>query len=212
MSADEEAAAGSPRGQPAPRIPAIEIIREEHRALAAVLQCMTYLIDEIEAGRLEPDFKLLASMIEYISEMPDKVHHPKEDQIFARLRQYTHEVDAHLDQLEAEHAGATQATAAMDRALVHYVQAGAAGFALFRDAVRAYIADEWVHLGKEERYILPAAQRFLAAEDWETINRDFGHNGDPWRGEHNQYAELFKRIANLAPAPIGLGEAPAGEA
>ena len=213
VSSDESAAAAAePAAQPVPRIPAIEIIREEHRALAAVLQCMTFLINEIEAQRLEPDFKLLASMIEYISEMPDKVHHPKEDQIFARLRQYTHEVDEHLDQLEAEHAGATRATGTMDRALVHYVQAGAEGFGPFRDAVRTYIADEWVHLGKEERYILPAAQRFLTAADWEAINRDFARNGDPWRGQHNQYAELFKRIANLAPAPVGLGKAPVGEA
>jgi len=212
VSSDEQTAeAPEPDGQPA-RIPAIEMIREEHRALAAVLQCLTHLIDEIEAGRLEPDFKLLASLIEYISEMPDKIHHPKEDQIFARLRQYTSEVDAHLDQLEAEHAVATKATASMDRALVHYVQAGAEGFGVFRDAVRAYIADEWVHLGKEERYILPAARRLLSAEDWRVINQDFARNGDPWKGEHNQYAELFKRIANLAPAPLGLGTAPAGDA
>lgn len=190
------------------RIPAIEVIREEHRALAAVLQCLGHLVDEIDAGRLEPDFKLLASLIEYISEMPDKVHHPKEDQIFARLRQYTNEVDVHLDQLEAEHATATRATATMDRALVHYVQAGPEGFVVFRDAVRTYIAEEWIHLGKEERYILPAAQRLFSAADWEIINRDFERNGDPWKGEHNQFAELFKRIANLAPAPVGLGTGP----
>ncbi len=189
------------------RIPAIEVIREEHRALAAVLHCLGHLVDEIEAGRLEPDFKLLASLIEYISEMPDKVHHPKEDQIFARLRQYTNEVDVHLDQLEAEHASATRATATMDRGLVHYVQAGPEGFDVFRDAVRTYIAEEWIHLGKEERYILPAAQRLFSAADWEAINRDFERNGDPWKGEHNQFAELFKRIANLAPAPVGLGSA-----
>src|SRR5690606_33156298 len=35
------------------RIPAIEVIREEHRALAAVLQCLGHLVDEIDAGRLE---------------------------------------------------------------------------------------------------------------------------------------------------------------
>uniref|UniRef100_UPI003342D131 hemerythrin domain-containing protein n=1 Tax=Castellaniella defragrans TaxID=75697 RepID=UPI003342D131 len=186
------------------------MIREEHRALAAVLQCLTHLVNEIEAGRLEADFKLLASLIDYISEMPDRIHHPKEDQIFARLRQYTHEFDVHLDQLEAEHAVATRATATMDRALVHYLQAGDEGFGVFRDAVRTYIADEWVHLGKEERYILPAAQRLFHAEDWVTINQDFARNGDPWQGEHNQYAELFKRIANLAPAPLGLGAAPGG--
>ncbi|MDN5843033.1 MAG: hemerythrin domain-containing protein [Alcaligenaceae bacterium] len=178
--------------------------------MAAVLRGLTNVVDGIEAGTLQPDFKLLASMIEYIAEVSDKVHHPKENQIFACVRKHTNEVDGILDELEAEHRDGPQVTGSMDRALVHYMQAGAEGFGVFRDAVRAYIADEWVHLNKEERHILPVARKVLTADDWVVINQDFARNGDPWSGPDNQYADLFKRIANMAPAPIGVGDSGGG--
>ena len=198
------------QAKPAPareRIPAIEAIQNEHRAIAAVLNGLARVVQGIEEGRLEPHFTLLASLVEYLAEVPDKVHHPKENQIFALLRTKTHEVDEHLDRLEAEHREAVALTGRLDRALVSYVQGGAANFAGFRDAVRGYIADERTHLGIEERHVLPAARRLFSPLEWEAINADFARNGDPWTGEGNRHAELFKRITQLAPAPIGVGGA-----
>ncbi|MFC4299409.1 MAG: hemerythrin domain-containing protein [Castellaniella sp.] len=180
-------------------------MQEEHRALAAILNGLSSIVQDIEDGKLEPDYTLLASMIEYIAEMPDKLHHPKEDQIFALLRTKTQEQDEHLDQLEAQHRDTNHATSLLDRALVSYMQGGAANFPGFRDAVRTYIADEWVHLNTEERHILPAARRLFSADEWEKINADFVRNGDPWSGPGNRYADLFRRITSLAPAPIGVG-------
>jgi len=200
----------APRQAPAERIPAIEAIQDEHRALAAILSGLSHIVQDIEAGKLEPDYTLLASMIEYIAEMPDKLHHPKEDQIFALLRTKTRDEDEHLDRLEAEHRDAVNATGRLDRALVSYMQGGAGSFPGFRDAVRAYIADEWVHLNTEERHILPAARRLFSAEEWQAINADFVRNGDPWSGPGNRYADLFRRITSLAPAPIGVGGEPQG--
>ena len=53
----------------------IDIIHGEHRALASALQ---------------PDFRLLASMVDYITQVPDKVHHPKEDNyLFPKMRPVT---------------------------------------------------------------------------------------------------------------------------
>ncbi|WP_322999015.1 hemerythrin domain-containing protein [Castellaniella sp.] len=203
----EQESAPSASATPAPetRIPAIEAIREEHRAIAAILNAMSHIVDGIESGRLQPDFNLLASLVEYIVEMPDKLHHPKEDRIFALLRARTHELDAQLDQLEAEHRDSVPATSRLDRALVAYIQGGAPAFDGFRDAVRTYIANEWVHLNTEETHVLPAARRLFSPEEWQDINADFVRNGDPWSGQDNRYAELFKRIANLAPAPVGVG-------
>jgi branched-chain amino acid transport system ATP-binding protein len=200
-------AAAAPAATVSERIAAIDAIRNEHRAIAAVLNALTRIVDELEAGRLQPNFTLLASLIEYLAEVPDKVHHPKENQIFAMLRERTHEVDAQLDQLEAEHREAVAQTSRLDRALVSYVQGGVEGFAGFRDAARAYVADEWTHVNTEERHILPAARRLFSAQEWQAIGEDFARNGDPWTGQDNRYAQLFKRITQLAPPPLGVGEA-----
>jgi branched-chain amino acid transport system ATP-binding protein len=189
-------------------INAIDIIHDEHRALAAVLHGLKYVVDGIEKDNLDADFQLLAAMIEYVTEVPEKVHHPKEDgYLFSRLRRRSAEAALILDDLEAEHRQGRLMTAALNRSLVHYVQAGAAGFQAFRDAVLAYVASQWQHMNKEESKVMPMARQALLPEDWDEIEAAFSANGSPWSGPAGEYAQLFSRIANMAPAPIGLGSA-----
>ena len=49
---------------------AIDIIRSEHQALAAVLSGLSAVIDGIGAGKFEPNFTLLAAMTAYVTEVP----------------------------------------------------------------------------------------------------------------------------------------------
>ncbi|CAM5216831.1 Branched-chain amino acid transport system ATP-binding protein OS=Castellaniella defragrans OX=75697 GN=HNR28_001878 PE=3 SV=1 [Castellaniella defragrans] len=186
---------------------ALNVIRDEHRAMAAVLDALAHIVRGIDSGRMKPDHTLLASMVDYIAEMPDKLHHPKEDRIFALLRSKTHEADAHLDVLEAEHRRAVPATSTLDRALVHYLQAGPEGFGAFRDAVLSYVSYEFKHMSAEERHVFPLARRLLTADEWQVVNADFALNSDPWAGLEDRFVKLFRQIAMLAPAPIGLGDA-----
>jgi branched-chain amino acid transport system ATP-binding protein len=185
---------------------ALNVIRDEHRAMAAVLDALAYVVRKIDAGRMKPDHTLLASMEDYLAEMPDKLHHPKEDRIFALLRPRAPDLYGYLDTLEEEHRRAVPATSALDRALVHYLQAGADGFGAFRDAALSYTGHEFKHMGMEERYIFPAARRLLTADEWREVNADFARNSDPWAGLDDRFVKLFRQIAMLAPAPIGLGD------
>ncbi len=83
---------------------AIRIIHDEHRALAAVLQGLLHLVTEIDEGRMQPDFRVLAAMLHYIDAFPEKLHHPKEDEFLYRLlRARLAEPLPLLDELEAEH-------------------------------------------------------------------------------------------------------------
>jgi hypothetical protein len=59
---------------------------------------------------------------------------------------------------------------------------------------------------KEEQAVLPLAEQRLAAEDWEAIAAAFRANADPLAGFAEQdFKRLFQRIAEIAPAPVGLG-------
>src|SRR5207253_2337530 len=83
---------------------AIRIIVNEHRALAAVLHGMLYLVHEIRDHDDKPDFNLFGAMIYYIDSFPERFHHPKEDQYLYRLLRMRHPQAAPLlDRLEAEH-------------------------------------------------------------------------------------------------------------
>lgn len=185
---------------------ALDIIHDEHRAMAAMLGGLRSLVTEIEAGRVTPDFDLLAAMIRYIAEVPEKVHHPKEDQyLFARLRQRCAAAVPYIEALEAEHSQGDSRIAALRAALERYRQAGAAGFAGFKAELSAYLAQEWQHMNTEEHKIFPLAKAHLTAEDWLEIDQAFLANGNPWQGPAGEYAALFTKIVNQAPAPVGLG-------
>ena len=75
-------------------------------------------------------------------------------------------------------------------------------------AVNAYAEFHWAHMRCEEQELLPLAETALSAEDWEAIEAAFAGNSDPIADLREQdFDKLFTRIVNIAPAPIGLGEA-----
>ena len=84
---------------------ALDMIHDEHRALAAMLNGMRTIAVGIRDGRLKMDFGLYAAMLRYMEEVPEKLHHPKEGEyLFARLRQRCEAARAVLAHLEQEHA------------------------------------------------------------------------------------------------------------
>lgn len=186
---------------------AIDTIRNEHRALAAVLSGLSTFVDGVAAGRFEPDFTLLAAMLEYVSAVPDKVHHPKEDDyLFPALRNRSAEAAVILDELQREHRDGPARLAALADAFARYRAAGAAGLAPFRAAVKDYLDFQWQHMATEEKDVLPLARQALAPADWAAIDAAFAANDNPWEGAAGEYRQLFARIVSIAPDPIGLGD------
>ena len=115
----------------------LDIIHDEHRALAAMLSGLRTLVAAIAAGRLQPDFDLLAAMIRYIDEVPEKLHHPKEDQyLFAKLRLRCPDALPYIEQLEEEHRHGGERIATLNAALRSYREQGeaVAGYVVHRSA------------------------------------------------------------------------------
>ena len=187
---------------------AITIIKDEHRSFAAVLQALTWLAGEIGAARMTPDFALFDAILRYIVAFPEKLHHPKEDAyIYARLRERLPGERALIDELEAEHVEGRRYITDLAAAVARYRDEGAAGFPVFDAAVRAYVEFHWAHMRKEEDVALPLALKTLTANDWQAIDAAFESNDDPLVGFEagKETRELFRRIVNLAPPPIGVG-------
>jgi len=184
----------------------LEIIHDEHRALAAMLDGMNAIVSGIEAGRLKPDFDLLSDMIRYVDEVPEKVHHPKEDQyLFVKLRFRCPEALPFIEELEFDHCQGEARINSLRSALESYRRAGDTGLADFKKALTVYLEQEWHHMNIEEHNIFPLARQYLTAEDWAEIDKAFLANDNPWEGPAGKYQALFTRIVNIAPAPVGLG-------
>jgi branched-chain amino acid transport system ATP-binding protein len=189
-------------------VQAIRIIQEEHRSLAAVLHGMLYLVHEIRDRGLKPPFDVLGAMVYYIDAFPERFHHPKEDKyLFLRLRARCPAARSLLDALEAEHRAGAEKIRTLEQSLARYQQGGDAEAEPFIAAVEAYAEFHWEHMGREEKEVLPLAEKHLTAVDWEAIDAAFTGHADPLVGEASgeDYRKLFRKIVNLAPPPIGLG-------
>ena len=187
---------------------AVKAIVREHGSMGAVLHGLRFLVQEIRAGRTEPDHALLHAMIHYIDAFPERLHHPKEDRyLFPRLRQRTHEADAALARLEQQHQHGAVLTRELREAVERYEEEGAAAFPLFAARVEQYTTFYWQHMRDEESLVLPVALRVLTPADWEEIDAAFAANPDPLaeHGANDDLPALFRRIALIAPPPIGLG-------
>ncbi|HEX5393705.1 MAG TPA: hemerythrin domain-containing protein [Rhodocyclaceae bacterium] len=189
---------------------ALNIIKEEHRSLAAVLHGLVFIADEIAAGRMRPDFVLLHAMLRYLKEFPDALHHPKEDlHLHPCLRARSSEAARMLEFVEEEHRQSPQLTDGLIAALDRYEQEGTPAFDQFAKTVKSYAEFQWRHIEREENELLPLAQRVLLPEDWAQVEAAFGTHRDPLGGveANTEFRLLFRKIANLTPAPVGLGPA-----
>lgn len=187
---------------------AIQIIEDEHRSLAAVLQGLLYLVREIRLRNTAPDFELLEAMLHYIEAFPERFHHPKEDaHLFRLLRERDPGSGPLLDSLESEHRDGAARVRALREALARYKREGEQGFGEFAQLVTNYASFHWTHMNAEENDVLPRARQHLSTADWVEIDAAFTDNDDPLLGADARagFRQLFRRIVLLAPPPLGVG-------
>jgi len=196
----------SSTGEPAMAIRAIGIIRDEHRSLAAVMHAWMHALAAARRAGTGADPALMRAIVRYVRQFPLELHHPKEEQhLFARLRERTSSCDAELDELERQHQRDHEFVAALERQVEALAaaegDAGVQATLALEQGVAGYAEFLWDHLGREEGVILPAAERFLLADDWAAIDQAFAANRDPnFNGAYREYRQLFARIVTLAPA------------
>ncbi|MCB1889140.1 MAG: hemerythrin domain-containing protein [Rhodocyclaceae bacterium] len=183
---------------------AIQIIKDEHFAIAAVMYCLRHLVRQMRDHGEAPNFPLLHAILDYIVSYPDRWHHPKEnDYLFAAIRERSDIANALIERLEQDHRDGHPRIEDLKTRLNAFERAGEA--APFYAAAEAYAQTEWDHMRREEDELMPLAERVLTAEDWQRIHDAFRENDNPLYGiKPKEDAErLYQRILALAPAPIG---------
>jgi hemerythrin-like domain-containing protein len=187
---------------------AVEIIRKEHAALAAMLRSILLLLAQHRRDRTAPDFAALRAMLFYVDEFPERRHHHKETELlFPKLRARTPEHRDLLDQLDMEHSKGEARIRELEHALLAFEMMGESRRDAFEQTAARYVEFYLGHMAMEEKHILPLAERSLTKADWEEVDDAFSLNRDPLTGEkpEAEYEALFTRIVNIVPAPIGVG-------
>lgn len=189
----------------------LQIIREEHSSLAAMLQSLRLMLERGPAKDERQFFDVLRAMLFYIDEFPEKLHHTKESALlFPKVLKAAPEVASHLDRLEQDHAHSEAGVRELQHLLMAWEMLGDSRREAFETKCTRYLDAYMDHMRLEESVILPEAIKHLSAEDWAELDAAFEQNTDPLNGRYARdpvYDRLYSRIVSTAPAPIGLGQA-----
>jgi len=191
----------------------LRIIRDEHGVLSAVLRSINLLLSESRRRGVGFDYKVLRSMLFYIDEFPERVHHPKESSLlFPKLRARSPASAAILDRLDRDHATSHQAVRDLEHQVLELeMMSDTRDFEVrrtrFEAAAQTYVTAYLDHIRLEETEVLPLAERLFSQADWVELDAAFMQNRDPltYRDGEDEFRPLFKRILMTLPAPLGLG-------
>lgn len=189
----------------------LQIIRDEHSSLAAMLHSMRMTVERGPEDNPERFFDVLRAMLFYIDEFPERLHHPKESNLlFPRVAKSAPQLMDTVARLERDHLDGESSVRELQHLLLSWELLGEARRPAFTEALRRYVDFYLEHMRLEESVILPEAEKALSEADWKDLDAAFEKNCDPLTGKYPPdpaYDRLFTRIVMRAPAPIGLGEA-----
>ena len=175
----------------------IAALDRDHANMAKLLQLLESEILAIEVGKT-PDYPLLQDIMRYMTQYPDRFHHPKDDVVFAQLVKRDPGARADVEKLVKEHVSIGLAGQKFDKLLRTKVvdsvdvreQLGTSGLAYIR-ALRE-------HMLAEETMLFPLAMAVLTKKDWRVIDEKVEANKDPLFGTMvaREYQRLYRLITD----------------
>ena len=188
----------------------LRIIRAEHSALAAMLRSLQLMVERGPKQDVENFFSVLRAMLFYVDEFPERLHHPKETELlFPKVALLSQHAAEAVKKLDRDHARGEAAVRELQHLLLAWELVGETRRGAFEGACLRYVSFYLDHMQLEETVILPEAERWLSAEEWQQLDDAFASNRDPLFGRYPAdpaYQRLFAQIVLKAPAPIGVGE------
>ncbi len=173
---------------------AIAALNRDHANMAKLLELLESEILAIEVGKT-PDYPLLQDIMHYMTQYPDRFHHPKENLIFAQVLKREPRARADIARLLREHVSLSLAAQNFEILLctshVDSVKVreglGKAGFAYIR-ALRQ-------HMLLEEKKLFPMAIAVLTNKDWQEIKLQVDSVEDPLF--ETMIADSYQRLYRL---------------
>jgi hemerythrin-like domain-containing protein len=183
----------------------IPLLRRDHVHFSLVLDMLDRQADALEQGT-KSAVPLICLGLKYLRNYPRKVHHPKEDAIYAALRHHmVRGVDNLFNALE-EHAELHQELAAVFAAANSLANKDGDAVGGFCQRLRHFTTRERRHIEMEEAHLYPAAVHMLTPEEWALIEASCSSEVDPAFGEEaaisfdRMIAEILMRdLASRAP-------------
>lgn len=199
---------------PASRHEVPDILRalgDEHKYQARLLKLLEKQVGLLNR-RQAPDYEAMYGVMRYMTQYPDRFHHPKEDLLFEKIVQRDPSAKARVDELLEAHKDIIAKGARLLKAIERCRQKpDEADTHSLRKTAHAYIGALRRHMDIEYLHMFPRAEKVLRAQDWIEVDRRMKPILDPVFG--GEVAAEFKSLhdaesTKAEPAPPGrLGSA-----
>jgi len=170
-------------------------LRSDHRDMALLLDLLDAEIDRLaESGK--PDFDLVRDIMDYMTEYPDVVHHPKEDIVYRHIKSLRPETHTDLERVERDHQHIEES----GLKLKHDIEAISSGASLNPDelvkSLRRYTDRFREHMYWEETDLFSIADELQHYGDWSEVLLENDEITDPLFGARveRKYRKLLARI------------------
>lgn len=173
--------------------------RAEHanyRKLLDLLQSQA----ELFAHGARPDYELMADVVYYLTQYPDRFHHPREDVAFRQLLAHDPGARSIVDALAGEHRTIAECGATLAADLGAAPAGAMMSRATLEADVRRYVAFLEGHMDTEEREIFPLLAANLNEGDWFLVDSQIHFTADPLFGDRVQarFKAIHRQIARRA--------------
>lgn len=148
----------------------LQALAEEHIYQLRVVRLLERQVAALNQ-RQTPDYDVMHGVMRYMTNYPDRFHHPKEDLVFRKVMERDPASRPQVRQLLREHesiiARGAELLAAIDRCRA---EPGKADTHALRKSAHAYIGALRRHMDVEMLRIFPRAREVLRAGDWAEVD------------------------------------------
>ncbi|MGY6038701.1 hemerythrin domain-containing protein [Aeromonas sp. AE23HZ002T15] len=178
-------------------------LHKDHLNIAKLLQLLKYKLVAIR-GEQPISYFLIRDVVDYLREVSDKVHHPKEDMIYDYYLKYRVVEGEVANRLHEEHAQLLETGTELKEMVEMILMDAVIPLDQFTARLEQFIEQQEAHMNYEEGVIFPHLRDSLTEDDWRHLEQ-LWHNraeNDPLFGaEVSQHFQALARQLSLPLSP-----------
>jgi hemerythrin-like domain-containing protein len=176
----------------------LQKLNADHKNIAKVLYCLRSQIKGFEDPDMEPTISQIMDILDYISTVPERWHHPVEDVVFRRLLEKDPPHPEQINAVLREHEDLERLTQELKTAFERVAMDIAVPVAHLYRTATIYLSRQMLHLDAEESVLFPMAEEYLEDEDWNFIEEETQSIiGEDDESSRLEYEHLMSSILNF---------------
>jgi hemerythrin-like domain-containing protein len=176
-------------------------LHQDHLNIARLLELLKSKLNAIHEER-PVDYALMRDVIDYLREVADKYHHPKEDLIYDYYLKYRL-VEGNVSQrLQLEHASLVETGSQLKEMVEMILMDAVIPLDQFTAKLAQFVALQEGHMNYEEGVVFPHLRDVLTEDDWRQLEQQWQNRaiGDPLFGP--EVSQHFQELARRLSLPV----------